>query len=355
MRTIINTIIPNTIDDLLDGWEMTENDRYRLTVLHKNNDALYCFLSGNLQEIKDGEKIDLGMSIALSKKTKIAIHYDALFKKIDKGDGFYYSFEEDNPIEKETRVIPFMFHNEPPSLIINKDITHKLLDALQNESQYRLNCLEYMGENGLIKTLVYYFKKGFQAKEKEITETKKLIKKDLVELLKEEGSPSRLMKKIEYYSPYSKNKVLFAKEEAWPILIKLVCNAPLMSLIPFSAGKVYLSQIRQNYETKFNRTKEEEAKAMMSEFFIAHPKAQRALIKIFESYKHFANVSTYIGSLAITNLMYNHTPSIISYPLIALNAASAVTIATNLAISKGRDSSGIISSVLERKILPKLE
>lgn len=353
MERLIQDFIPDTIDTLLERWEGEGTEQYRLTLLHKNNDNIYCFLSGNLQEIKPEQKIDRGMTISLSKKNRIESHYDLIFHRKEVNERYYFTLEKESFYKKKTKVLPFGFESEPPSIIVNRDLKEKLIDYIEKRSGRTLNVLEYIGNNNLLKAIFHIRHREKWKEEKEkIKEVEKSFRKDITELFKEEPSPSLFIRRGQYLPEDISKEVLFVKGRN---SLKYVLLIPGLAIMPVSFPDVFLRPLNAKYEQKFLKTKEEEYKFLISEFALAHPKLIKGVQRIFEGFKHVSNLSVYTASLGITVLSHLYTPPVISYPLITLNSASALTMLTNLIRSKGRDSSGIISSLLERKLVEKLE
>ncbi len=356
MQNLIRNIIPDNIDELLDRWNREDNEQYRLTLLHRNNDKFYFFLSGNLQEIKPEQKLDTGMSISVSsKKVRINCHYNTTFHKREIKDGYYYITEEESTLEKIARVIPFKFTSEPPSLMVDKNLREKLMDYIIAKSNLIIESLEYIGHNGLIKAIINSKqKKEWKEKSKVVKKIGLSIKEDITKLFEEEQSPSSLISRIEYKSCERNKKVMFEKETRGALKIFLL-GIPFIAIGPYSVLNLHIPNESIKYQQKFLQSKEEEARSMLSEFFIANPKVKEGIQRVFEFYKHIANTTIYTGLIGITTLSYAYTWPIISYPMITLAGASGLTMLTNLIRSRGRNSSGIISSLLERRLFDKYE
>src|SRR3989344_8438849 len=109
MKTGLEDLIPDTIDGLLRRLETEGSENYRLTLLHKNRNNIYCFLSGNMQEITQETEIHTGMTIAFSKRTNIRVYYDVTFHKREKEDGYYFGFRTNTPFDKKQKIIPFLY------------------------------------------------------------------------------------------------------------------------------------------------------------------------------------------------------------------------------------------------------
>lgn len=346
MLPIVKDIIPNSIDELIDRWEKTDSETYRLTLLHKKDKAIYCFLSGNMQEIEPEQKVDLGMTIALSKRTAINVHYDVVFHRHDIDGGYYLSFDEDDPLESEGKIIPFCYKSELPSVIVDKNLKEKLLDYITIYSDNLMEGLEYFGEHNFLKAVFNMtFKKKWKEKSITYKEIGKSVKRSIEDLFREESSPSIFIRPASYEESDKNKKTIFVRQHILrylPIIIPILAFSPYSALIDF-----YRENTKDPYENKFGQSKEEEARSLMSDFVLGHPKIFKGAQKLLELFKHASNMGIYAAQVAATVLAYKYTWPIISYPMILGSGLSGCTMIRNFIKSKGRNSSGIISTFLD--------
>lgn len=346
MQPLFKDIIPDSIDELFEEWNKDDGDQHRLTLLHKNGDNLYCFLSRGVQEITPEKKIDLGMTIALSKYISVNCHYDVIFHKRDIEDGYYFTMDDDNPFELKSRIVPFCYQSDLPSVIVEKSLTKKLLEYIAMRSDDALKISEYIGEHNILKVI---FKAVYDTfiKKPQPNEIASSFRKNISDLFHEEKSPSVLLQPKDYVEEDHGREAIFVKKK---IPKKTILAMPLLAFVPYS---LFIESIAtktiKKYEQKFGQSKEEEAKSLLSEFGIGHPKASKGMRKMAEWLKHTANLGVYTALAGTTALAYHFTMPAISYPLIACSGASGLTMLANLALSKGKDSSGIIASIIERK------
>ena len=360
VQSIIRKINPSSIENIIERFENEGSESYRLTLLHKNNSDLCCFLSGNLQEISSTQKIDVGITMVFSKKIKIDVHYDIEFKKREIKNGYYYVMFDDSPGELNERVIPFGFVKEPPSVIVHRNLEEKLIDCLECKSQLLLDFLEELGEGNSLKVIYDSVRsKKWKNRYKKLMEYKKSLQQNVSFLFHEESSPSTFILPTSYISEDATKKTLFVRESDYKntiVAIPLIAFMPNTFLDYFEKEMIdtYRNKI-DTYRNKFGQSKEEEMRLMLSEFFMSHPKARKGIKKILEFYKPASNLSMYALQAGLTALAYRYTPSIIGYPFFTFTLLSGCTIATNLIISRGKDSSGIISTLLRKSLTNKLE
>lgn len=353
MSSIIRDMIPGSIDDVIERWEQDESENYRLTLLHKNGKDLYCFLSGNMQEIEERNKIDMGMTLSFGKKTNIESYYDIIFRKNEIKDGYYFTFKHDDITEGGEKVIPFRFEEEMPSVIVDKNLMKKINDYLTKSCEIVLGELEYLGDHG---TLRYFIYAKFDKERKERIELNNSLKislgNTLNNLFRENKSPSSFIKPINYLERDKKKKSIFVKKN----LMKHCLWVPsFVSLFPKSLIDHFFDvKIKDSYQDRFGQSKEEEAEVLMSDFAIGHPKVIKGVKIFIESTRHLGNTVNYSAQTSLTLLAYNYAEPIIHYPMIGGVALTGATMLSNLIKSKGRDSSGIISTLAERRFFNRL-
>src|SRR3989344_3432047 len=236
MASIIQNIIPNSIDDLVEQWEQNEGEQFRLTLLHKSPKGLYCFLSGNLQEMKPEEKIDMGITIgfpANQKRGYVDIHYDVKFRQKDLGKKYYFTMEEENVIKNNHKysLMPFKFDRIPPSTIIDKSLKEKILNFITSTGELKMELIEYLGEENFLK--VFYnssFSPYWKNKKKGIQQKRDSLRNTLNSLLHEERSPSVFLKKRECEREDVTKEYLFHFNVKG--LRQVIYFLPLFSLLP---------------------------------------------------------------------------------------------------------------------------
>jgi len=353
MSRIVDTMIPDSISTDIERWEQDEGDSYRLTLLHKNKDRLYCFLSGNMQEVAPEQRIDLGMTIAISKRTRVRVHYDGTFHQRKIPGGHYLTFSEDTIDGETEKAIPFRYERELPSVIVERNLKQKLTDYIERGGETLLQTIEHYGDHTLARALYdFRFGKKWREMNKEIREARKALRRDITFLFHEERSPSTFIQPQNYLGQDRKKASMFTKQTTLP---KVIAVMPIIALAPLSAFEMITEEASDAYENKFGESKEEEAQRALSEFAMANPRTLKGFNKFLRTFKHAANMGIYATQAAITGAAYAYTWPIISYPLIASAVASGATMAANLVRSRGRDSSGIISTIIEKSAFNKLD
>src|SRR3989344_860783 len=156
MASIIQSFIPSSIDDIVEQWEENDNEQLRLTLLHKSPQGLYCFLSGNLQEVVPEEKIDMGITIGFPtnpKKRYLNIHYDVIFHKKELGNKHYLTMEEEDTIKDNRKhtIVPFKFDKILPSTIVDRSLKNKILNFITSSGEIKMEFMEYFGDENFLK------------------------------------------------------------------------------------------------------------------------------------------------------------------------------------------------------------
>ncbi len=357
MQKIIKNLIPGSIDEVIDKWRQEDSEKYRLTLLHKNKNDYYCFLSNNMQEIESNNEISMGMTIvAKPKRVNVKVHYDLVFSKKDLNEGFYFVMSEESLFERENKVIPFYFKSDLLSTIVERQLKEKLLDYIEIKSRGTITNFEYLGSHTFIKTFLHVlFSKEVKEKRKIYRAASKSLGNDISSLFHEEKSPSDFIQQFDYLSEDKKKKTLFVN--SLKNILTPMSFIPLSSFLPYSMCKYYISQaVIKPYENKFGQNKEEEAKALSSEFFAGHPRVVEGFTKILEVIKHTGNITAYAmlgGATAFSHFILDSP--VLSYPLITGMGLSGLTMLTNFIKSKGRNSSGMISTVLDIMLYNKLK
>lgn len=362
MVSLIRNLLPDSIDGIIESFERDENEQYSLTLLHKTDNSIYCFLSGNLQGIDSNLKIPFGMTLALAKRRRVRAHYDVVFDRQDIEKGHYFLFSEADLFTEESKsqVIPFLFGDELPLpyAVVDRGLRKLLLEYMQMGANNRLEAIERVGEYGVLRSIIYTrFNGDWKKKGAQISEAGMSLKSRVTELFHEYNSPSTLIHPVDYRPEDRKQQTMFTNQKfpvkAW--LIPLIYLR--MSFMPYSA---VITDTKEDFQTPYEKrfklikSKEEEVNILLSDFAMAHPKAIDGLVRILEFMKHTANVTTYAALVGLTALAYQYAHPAISYPMMAVSSLSGLTMLGNVVRSHGRDSSGLISTFLERKMYNKL-
>jgi len=355
MTSFAETIIPDSVDELIERLEKEDSSQFRLTLLHKTKDSIYCFLSPGLSEVIPEQKIPWGITLAFSKRIDFKTHYDLVFHKQNIDKGYYFLLEDDNPIEAKPRVIPFCYQDdELPSTIVERNLKTRLLECITAEANQRIKTIEQFGELGLIKT---FFKNNKENKEEReaIKEEGKAIKRNVQALFHEESSPSVLLHQIDYNDSDKDKKTMFVKSNYLKVILQTPGILSILTLIPQSIVENYnTTTLKKKYKPEFNQSKEEEAKSIISDFYIAHPKAVEGIKVLLRAAKHTGNITTYATIAGVTALSYKYLSPYLSYPLIATTGASGLTMTANIISSRGKNSSGIISTLIDKVYFNRL-
>lgn len=364
MASFIKDIIPDDIGRLIDDLEEDHSEQNLLTLLHKTDNSSYYFLSPNLQEIGENLKMPYGMTLELKgKKSKVKIHYDVEFERKDIDDGHYFLLKNDSPLpnESDPKVIPFLFRNDSPYAIVDGGLKHILLEYAQMRADISIDVYEHLGHYGILRGIAMgFFNKNLNKKNKLAKEASKDLSSRINELFRYEKSPSTLIHKHEYRDEDFDKKTMFVKmgflEKVFKIP-KIVYIVPMIALTPYS----YLineikKTIQSPYENRFKlmKSKEEEERVLMSDFAFAHPKAINGFYRVIEFMKHGANGITFGLYVGATYLAEQYTHWGLSYPMMAVGAASGLTMLGNYITSGGRNSSGMISTLIDSKVSNRL-
>ncbi len=346
--TTISRDLSIDFDKLLEDLQRDDDGRYSLTLLHKTDGSIYCFLSDRLQGVDSEETIPVGATLGLSKKRRdIQVHYDVAFHKRDTGDGFYFVLESDTPFDRNRElIVPFNFEDDPPYAVVSKGLKQKLGDYMSMRANRDIEMLEHIGQHGLLKTFFNRrFRREIKKKYASIRETEQSLKTHITDLFREHTSPSTILHPFKYLNEDKGKRALFVKQEYKNFL----CVFPLITFIPYKPVINALNdEFTAPFELKFKlmKSKEEEQRVLLSDFAYSHPKAKEGVIRAFESVKHAANFTTYAGFAGLTVLAHKYAPWWASYPMTAVSSLSGLTMLYNVIRSRGRDSSGVISTFL---------
>jgi|WetSurMetagenome_2_1015567.scaffolds.fasta_scaffold142063_2 hypothetical protein len=364
MKSLLEAIIPDSIDDLVSRLEKDSNEQYNLTLLHKTKDSIYCFLSDNLQGITPNQKIRFGMSLAFSKGNDVEAYYDAEFEKRQTAEGYYFLFKHDSPMPKDQapKILPFEFKEDNiPYAIVDKRLKDMLTEYVEMDANMTLEMFSTMGDHGAVGGQIRFMFNGkTKRKAAEIREYGKMLKARVTDLFHEEKSPSTLIHPKGYLLQDRSKKTMFAKKIPYKQILQVGALVPFIAAAPISAlTSEFEKDFTVPYENRFklDKSKEEEAQIILSDFAAGHPKVIKGMIRMLESIKHTANVANYAGLVSISALAYQYGPPAIGYLMLGISAASGMTMLNNAISSQGRDSGGLVSSLLEEMlyITSKLE
>ena len=299
----------------------------------------------------------MGMTIAVSRRTAaIEVHYDVLFHQKDASGKPYLIMEQDSPLKNQCKkVVPFRFTREAPSVIVDRTLSSNLLEYVSQIGESNLDAFEQIGEVGICRALLRYsFGKEVKQKRATIKESGNSLEAKIRALFEHETSPSTFMHPYQYADEDRARKSMFVREGKWRGL-KIIFALPVIAAIPYSFYNTMLSKIRDPYENRFGESKEEERRSLVSSFMLGHPQAAAGIQRIYEAIKHSANASTYGLMLAGASLIHNSNyPKIAGFAQIWTGICGA-TMLWNLIRSRGRDSSGPISTLLDRKLYHTLQ
>lgn len=187
--------------------------------------------------------------------------------------------------------------------------------------------------------------------DEEVKKASEDLSNQVADLFREEKNPSTFMQPTEYLDHQDK-KAFFVSQNKLLILGSILP----MAFMPYSfLRQAFTQHIEKSYELQFGKDEEEKAKMALGEFLLGHPRAKKGIIKSAELLKHAGNITTYAAYAGTAGLAYHFLSSFLSYPLVIGSAASGLTMAVNFVKSRGHDSSGIISTLAERKYYHKLE
>ncbi|MBI2110444.1 hypothetical protein HYT51_01555 [Candidatus Woesearchaeota archaeon] len=305
-----------------------------------------------MQEISPEIEIPTGMTVAFSRRNDIRVWYDINFHRRDTEDGYYFVFDSNTPLSKKEKVIPFLYTENPPSVIVDKNLKERLNSYIDETANYSLKLLEEVGKQGLVRTfLKSRISKEWRNRRANWRKTKGSLENTIQSLFHEEHSPSLFMQPYRYREEDKKEEKLFVRRD-WTKLTLLVI--PGLGIAPYSIIEDYRNRMQINYKKKFRPGEEDDPKILLSDFAAAYPLVTKGICNMLESCKHASNIIMYTGELTTSVLTYVYISPWLSYPLIALNCASGLTMAKNLIKSRGRDSSGLFSTILDRAFFDRL-
>ena len=362
MPSILDGIrIPDSIDELLQLCESTDSGKSRLTLLHKAKEGTYALLTKGVQEVRPECEIPVGVFVAAKPKgLEYYVKQGIVLRKRCFEEEFYFTVEAEAVSEKKEYLVPFKFTSEElPSVIVEKELETTLFSCFVRDEQRKLECIEIMGERGIAYAVCYELFGEGKKKTKEVKIESTTYSQKIQALLQDEDSPSVLLHPKEYYKEDKSKELLFIKNsfKSAKVLGEVLLLSPLLAVIPYSA---LVQGTKDKWDKKYNQvfgekmSEKDEKKRVLGEFILAHPKAGEGLKRMIEAFKHGGNIITYAAQAGLTYAAYKHMTEYISYPLLGLTALSGLQMTVNMIRSNGRDSSGIISSFLERKLYNKL-
>lgn len=360
MRSIIDSIVPSDVSSAVADWQTEGEGQRRITLLHKDNDRMYCFLSYNMQEVKPDEKIDMGMTISLSKgRVDVNAHYDPVFHQRDLQRGHYFTFEQDSLRDEREMVIPFRYDCELPSAIVDSKLQRKVTDLMEFKAKGMFEGFERIEEEGILRAL---YKDGFSRQSKERKKQSRALKDSLrrnIEFLfHEHSSPSVFIQKSEYQKRDRGLKTMFLRKDSLLSLIKFL---PLVAAMPQEGiNRALQIGFVDPYRSRFGESREDETERLLSEFAGGHPKVIGGAQRVIRGFKHFGNLSLYSLQAGLTATYALNASSDSGFnsfmvpTVMGITALSGATILGNAIVSRGRNSSGVVSTLLDRALYKKL-
>ena len=148
---------------------------------------------------------------------------------------------------------------------------------------------------------------------------------------------------------------MFIRRRGAPLIPKIILAFPMIAAMPYSFYTTMISEVEDPYRNRFGESREEERRSLVSSFMFGHPHAAAGIRRIYEAVKHTANTVTY-GIMAGGAVLFSDS----NYPKLAGCAQiwtgfCGATMLWNLIRSRGRDSSGPISTLLDRKLYHRLQ
>ncbi len=355
MTPTLEEKIPDTIDELLRGWSLPNNlefreedSKYRLTLIHKSGDRSYCFLSNGLKEIKPEEKMDV-LSLSLSKKRRVEMHYDSVFHERSTYGGKYYVLEQAALSKEKPKVIPFLFNRELPSIVVDASLTKKINEYISLSGSTNIQALESLAENGWIRFIFSpSIRNSFKERLNLIREQSEGIRKEVSDLFVKEVSPSVFIQPKDYLPIDLKNKSMFTQPNKLALYGKSFYLMPLISIFPYDTTKQILTtELKRGYRSKFGQSEEEQEKVALSDFFIANPRVLGGFERLFEGVKNVSNFVSFGMLAGAQHLSEELSWEYVHEPLKWWMYASGATMLLNLISSRGRNSSGLVSSLID--------
>ena len=347
---------PDTIDELLEGWKSDDAENLRVTLLYKDQERTYFFLSEGVAELNPGREITAGIFLALTPKKTIAeVVHNAVFLERKTTNGYYFVVTH-KEISEEIHLLPFKYVTRRlPSVILNKALEERVYMNICDVEQEKIAAIEKIGEEGLIRAYVRErICRRFKKRSNELAAEARRIHSDIAKLFEEFSCPSVMLTQSERFEEDYRTKTLFVQE----ILIKRIQTAGIflvLCLVPYSPVIEKIKDDNANYELRFGEKANDEKKRLIGEFFMEHPRAAKGMKAVYECMKHASNVLAFGVGAGVSYLGYKYAHPIVSYPLMCASTLSAAQMFWNVVQSKGHDSSGIISSYFERKLTTRLE
>ncbi len=347
---------PDTIDELFDSWRSDGAENLRVTLLYKDVERTYYFLSKGAAELKPGQEITAGIFLGLTPKKTIAqVVHSTVFLNREVTNGYYFVVSH-KEIREETHLLPFRYLTRPlPSVILNRALEERVYKNICDVEKEKISFIEKVGEEGLIRAYVKEKINGrINQKGKELAAQARRIQTDIACLFDDVADPSVLLAPSEVIQEDTLVEALFTEGIPRSRVISALVF-PIVAFVPFSAFVNLMNSKKADYKLRFGESTQEEETRLAGEFFMANPRAAKGVRVIYECMKHASNVLAFGVGAGVSYLGYKYATPIVSYPLMCASTLSAVQMLLNVAQSKGHDSSGIISSYYERKLTTRLE
>lgn len=341
----------HTLDGAVERASQEGEGRYRLTLLHKSGENVYAFLSNGLQEMGSEQPLESGITLSASRQLGADMHADVKF--LQRGlahapESSYYVLTEQTLFGEKSRVIPFAFGEAPPSVIVDGGLESQLQELFRLRHDRQLGFFEDVGANGLLRAFWHSRSPSAKKRRQEVRALNGSIEGKLKSLFREEPSPSRALLPVEYAREDRDKSSIFVDRFPYGKLIKAGLSLPYFAYTPRGFFDLGFPNLAQKYQQRFGQGKGTEARAAFGELLYAHPKAEEGFRRMYDALKHVGNMSLYAVQLAATWAANSYAPEWVGKPLTFLAVLSGSMMAVNLVASKGRDSSGLISTVLNR-------
>ena len=335
---------PDTIDELLDIWDSA---RLRLTLLNRTGENAYYVITKGTK-VQPNSYYDSALLLGLcANKTKSYALFDVRFEKRITPEG-YYLVANHKGIRYQKHVLPFLFKtSELPDFPIEKNLEKRIYETAKQIDEQTLSMLEQAGSQNILKAFAAYFfgKDARHAKLK--TSIAQLAISIELKLLAGTSSPSTLITPKQYCDKDKFSSTFFAsnKLSALRITAKVIMGMYLLAIAPPQYLK---SRVLKDFKRQYTFKTERNKHLQLGELVIGHPSSATGADKMLELTKHGANLSAYATFAGAAYLAYSTMPQWIGYTMAVCAGLSGFRMLASLIMSKGHDSSGIISNTLDK-------
>jgi hypothetical protein len=326
------------------------SENYRVSLLHKTDAEIMCWISSNLNVIRHGTKHTVGFPLRIKNgRANVSIAYDAKFALRSLGDTAYFTYESDGSMTEKTYVLPYEFENTTlPTAVADSSLHASLEEFFNLKTENVLRIYETVGELGMGRAFLYTrTSKEFKSRKKEMREVASNLEKKCQGFFCDELFESTPLRKKDLLFEDRKNTLLY--ERAGP---KILLGIPILAAMPQSVLTDTLEQFQLSYDTRFSADSDDEM-AALSSLLLGSPEQEKSAKNFLLGVKHFGNISAYAGLLGAT-VLANTTPLPLDSVLTLASVASGATMGYNAVRSLGDNSSGIISTVIDKYVYPKM-